>query len=203
MGPAGSRRRLNAGQRLRHVLWRMHVDRELGAVAGGQIAVAVRRDDLVVDVCARRSRLAREHGQRVRFRPIGGPHAVAASWRDAPEQRAAEGVDGLGGHGRACAVHQRQLLARGGARDIDLLHAATRAELASAAFAAPTPAAEHERQNSGTQRDEQARPPPRNPSRVHRARNSSKFGAPMSQFESAHPVSLLGDERPRKRARPG
>ena len=151
-GPRRNRRQLNAGQHLRHVLRRVHVDRQLGAVAGGQIAVAAGRDRLVVDGGARRSRLPREHRQRLRcLASRRGPHPVAASRRHVAEQGAAQRIGLPRGDRRPGAVQQRHLRARRQTGHVDLLNAAVRAERGlGRRDAGPRRGHEHERKHSGT-----------------------------------------------------
>ena len=157
-GPRGERRQLHAGQHLRHVLRRMHVHGQLGAVAGGHIAVAAGGDGLVVDGGARRSRLSREHGQRARCLPArGGTHAVAGSRRHAAEQDAPQRVGLPGGDGLAGAVQQRHLRARSDTGHVDLLHAAARGERGRGG--GPRRGHQHDRHHDGTRCDPNPRPP--------------------------------------------
>ena len=102
----------------------VHVDRELGPVAGREVAVAAGRDPLVVGLGAQRRRTVREHGQLRGLRTAFGPYAVRAAGRHVTEQQRAEGVDPLGLHRAPAAVDQTQQRAGLGAGDVDLLGAA-------------------------------------------------------------------------------
>src|SRR5205085_9576194 len=86
------------GQRACDVLWRMHVDGELDAVASSQILVAAGFDRLVVDIAAGRRRTRGQHGEGP---GLGAPrvkaNAVAASGSDVSEQQASQRVRQLGG----------------------------------------------------------------------------------------------------------
>ena len=123
-------RQRNAGARgVRHVLGRMHVEGQLGAVARGQIAVAAGGDRLVVDLRARGRRPRGEHRQRPRLRSPGGkPDAIADPRLHVAEHEAALRVGSLRGDLPAGAIEQRHLRARRQVGHVDLLDAAVRAE---------------------------------------------------------------------------
>ena len=114
---------------VRDVRRRMDRVRQLGAVAGGHVAVAVRRDRLVVDVGRGRGGLLRQDRQRSgRLAGRVEPHPIAISRRDLAEQDPAEVVGGPGLDHLIGGVEQRGRAAGGQAGCVDLLDAAVRIE---------------------------------------------------------------------------
>jgi hypothetical protein len=97
----------------------VHVDREPGAVARRQVAVAVGRDALAVELGARRSAAVRQDGDRA-----GAVDAVAGARRDVAEEGGAKRAGPLGRDAAAGAVGERQALMWPRAADLDLLDAA-------------------------------------------------------------------------------
>ncbi len=123
-GQAGRQPRL-AGRAGR----RVHVDRELRPVARREVAVAVVRDRLVVDVRIPWRRGIGVHRDRSRLGPAGGgAHAVSPARWHVAEQQPAERVRALRVEGRSVGPQQRHARVRRQACDVDLLGAPVCAE---------------------------------------------------------------------------
>ncbi len=91
--PTRQRRQFDPGEGVRHVLRRVDVNRQLGPVAGRQVAVPARGDRLAVDAGAGRRRLRRQDLERRRFRAVSRQaDGVAAARGDVAEEDAAEFV---------------------------------------------------------------------------------------------------------------
>ena len=88
------RRQFDTRQHVGHVLRRVDIDRQLGPVARGQVAVSTRRDRLFVDVGAGRRGLGRENPQGSRLR-APGDDPVAVSRRDVAKEDPAEVIGAL------------------------------------------------------------------------------------------------------------
>jgi hypothetical protein len=107
----------------------VHVDGQLGAVAGREVAVARGRQGLVVDVGAGRRGRGAGHRQRIGLLPaVDGAHAVAAARLDLAEQQPAEEAGLARLNGLARTVDQSHPLIRRETGHVDLLGAAMGAE---------------------------------------------------------------------------
>ena len=108
---------------------KVDVDRQLGAVARGQVRVAAVGDPLVEDAGIPGFGGLRVDGDRAGFFAVGcEPDPVARFWRDGPEQQPAGRVRGLRGDRFAVRAQQRHLGIRRQARYVELFHAPVRAE---------------------------------------------------------------------------
>jgi hypothetical protein len=116
-----------AREHARGVLREADVDRQLRAVARGQVAVAARGERLVVDVLARRRRLLGEHGKGLGLvAPVRGADDVSVAGLHAAEQEAALRVRALPRNRPAGCVDERHLRVGRQARHVDLFDAAVR-----------------------------------------------------------------------------
>ncbi len=106
-----------------------HVDGELGAVAGGEVLVAVGVDGLVVDGGVPGSGGVGVDGDRGRAQAtVEVFDDVAGAGVDVAEQRATEVVHVGGGHGVTVGVVQGEVVTGGQAGGVDLLDAAVRVD---------------------------------------------------------------------------
>ena len=144
---AGQRDREWERRRARDVLRRVHVDRELGAVAGRQVPVAARGDRLAVAVRARRGGALGEHGQRPGLLAAAlDPHAVPVARLDLAEDQAAEPVRARGPDRAPAGVQQGRARARREAGHVDLPRAAVRVDRG---LRGARGGREHEREDDG------------------------------------------------------
>src|SRR3954447_24933538 len=152
----------------------MHVDRELRAVAGRQIAIAARRDRLVVDGGAGRRGPGREHPEpRGLLAVPAGADAVAAAWPQTAEEDAAERVRALLRDRLAAAVQQLHRRPRRKPGRIDLPGAAVGVDCRLGGAAASE---EHDRNDGSRDRSTSPRKYVRNSSTPKRPPSHNATG---------------------------
>ena len=105
---------------------RVHVDRELGAVARGQVLVAVVGDLLLVDAGIPRRGGVRVDGYRRGLGAAGEPDAISAAGPDLAVDDAAQRIGALADDHVAGRVQQRSVRVRFEPCRVDLLGAAVR-----------------------------------------------------------------------------